>query len=52
MDWGFGISICTLLYIEWMVNGDLLCSTENATQYSVIIYIGKGPEKECICVYV
>ena len=23
MDLGFGISICTLLYMEWMVNGDL-----------------------------
>ena len=24
MDWGFGIHICTLLYMEWVVNGDLL----------------------------
>ena len=22
MDWGFGISICTLLHMEWMVSGD------------------------------
>ena len=25
MDWRFGIGMCTLLYIEWMVDGDLLC---------------------------
>ena len=23
-DWGFVIGICTLLYMEWMVNKDLL----------------------------
>ena len=42
MDWEFGTGICTLLYIEWMVNRDLLYSTGNSTQYSVIIYTGKN----------
>ena len=41
MDWGFGIGICTPRYMEWLANGDLLHSTENSTQYSVIIYVGK-----------
>jgi len=27
---------------------DLLCSTENSTQYSVIIYVGKESEREKI----
>ena len=51
MDWRFGISICTLWYMEWMVNRDLQYSTWNSTQYSVIIYMGKESEKEWICVY-
>ena len=41
MDWEFGIGMCTLRYMEWLANGDLLFSTENSTQYSVIIYVGK-----------
>ena len=49
MGWGFGIGICTLKY---MASGDLLCSTENCTQYSVIIYVGKESERQWICVYV
>ena len=31
---------------------DLLYSTENSTQYSVIIYVGKESEREWICAYV
>lgn len=49
IDWGFGIGICTPRYMERLAKGDLLCSTENATQYSVIIYLGK--ESEWIYVY-
>ena len=37
MDWGFGIGICTLRYMEWLATGDLLYSTENSTHYSMII---------------
>ena len=35
--------------IEWLAKGDLLYSTENCTQYSVIIYRGKESEREWIC---
>ena len=52
MDWEFGIRICTLLYREWMVKRDLLYSTGNAIQHSVITYLGKESEKEWIRVYV
>ena len=38
--------------MEWLANWDLLYSTENSTQYSVIIYVGKESEGEGICVYV
>ena len=49
---GFGSGLGTLLYMEWMVNGHLLCSTENSTQYSVTTYMGKESEEEWICVCV
>ena len=48
----FGINIYTLLYIKQIINKDLLYSTENSTQYSVITYMGKESEKEQIYVYV
>ena len=48
----FGTGTCTLLYMELMVNRDLLYSTGNSTQYSVITYIGKESKKEWLCVYV
>lgn len=50
MDWELGIGTFTLLYVEWMVNRDLLHSTGNSTQYSVITYMGKESEKAWICV--
>ena len=31
----FGIDINTLLYLGWMANRDLLCSTGNSAQYYV-----------------
>ena len=46
MGWGVGIGICTLLYKECRVNGNLLYSTGNSTQYSVITYLGRECEKE------
>ena len=49
----FGISRCKLLYIGWINNKVLLCSTGNYIQYSVINHNGKEYEKECnvwICV--
>ena len=52
MDWEFGFGICTLRYVELLANGDLLYSTENSTQYSVVIYVGKESEGKWVCVYV
>ena len=40
MDWGFGLGICTLWYMEWMVNRNLLCRIGNSIQYSVITSVG------------
>ena len=42
----------TLRYIKQITNKDLLYSTGNSTQYSVINYMGKESEKERIYVYV
>ena len=50
MNWGFGIGTCTLEAGEMI--GDLLYSTENSFQYSVIIYVEKESEREWMCVYV
>ena len=47
-----GIHIYILLYVKQILNKDLLYSTGNSTQYSVITYMGKESEKEQIYVYV
>ena len=47
-----GININTLLYIKQISSKDLLYSTGNSTQYSIITYIGKEYEKEERYVYV
>ena len=49
MDWGFGTGICILWYMERLTNRNLLYSTVNSIQWSVIIYIGKESEKEWTC---
>ena len=38
MNWEIGIDICTLLIIciKWITNKNLLYSTENSTQCSVV----------------
>ena len=36
MDWGFGVGMCTLLYMEQLVNRDTLYSTENYAQCSMM----------------
>ena len=41
-----GMNIYTLLYIRQITNKDLLYSTGNSTQYSVITYMRKESEKE------
>ena len=38
MDWGYRTGICTPLHVEWIVNRDLLNSTRNSIEYSVITY--------------
>ena len=41
-----------LLYIKQITNKDLLCSTGNSNQYSVMAHMGKESLKEWIDVYV
>ena len=53
VNWEIGTDICTLLYIRWMTNRNLLCGTGNSTQCCVVTYMGKESKKEwliCICV--
>ena len=52
MDWGFRVSRCKLLHVEWINNKVLLYSTGNYIQYPVINHNGKKYEKECVCVCV
>ena len=48
----FRINIHTLLYIRQITNKNLLYSTGNSTQYSVITYMRKESEKEWTnCLY-
>ena len=46
-----GFDIHILLYIKQITNNDLEYSTGNSTQYSVMVYMGKGSKKECVYVY-
>ena len=39
-DWSFWNGKYKQLYVEWMINKDLLSSTGKSTQYSVITYMG------------
>ena len=41
INWETGIDIYTLLYIKQITNKDLLYSTVNSTQHSVMSYMGK-----------
>lgn len=41
INWKTGIEICTLLYIKYLTNLDLLYNTGNSSQYSVMTYMGK-----------
>ena len=52
MEGYFGIGICTLRYMEWLANRDLLYSKRNSTQYLLMVYMGKESEKEWMFVYV
>ena len=48
ISWGYGVSGCKLLYIEWINNKVLLYRAENYIQYPVINHNGKECNKECI----
>ena len=50
MEWDIGVNRCKHLYIEWVNNRVLLCSTGNYIQYPVINHNGEEYEKECIYV--
>ena len=52
INWEIGIDIYTLLYTKQITNKDLLYSTGNSTQYSVMAYMRKESKKEWIYVYV
>ena len=52
MDLRFGIGKCTLRYTELLANGDPQYSTENSTQYYVIVCVEKESEREWICVHI
>ena len=36
IDWEFGMDMYTLIYLKWTTNKDLLYSTGNSAQFSVI----------------
>ena len=42
MDWGFEKGKGTILYMEWIISGDLLCATGTSTQCSLITCMGNG----------
>ena len=46
------MNIHTLLYVRLITNKDVLYSTGNPTQYSLIIYMDKESEKELMYTYV
>ena len=44
-NWEIGIDIYTLLYIKQIISKNLLCSTGNSTQYSVMAIWEKNLKK-------
>ena len=48
----FGVDRYTLLYLKWITNKDLLCSTGNSAQGYVAAWMGGGFEGERIHVYI
>ena len=45
INWKIGIDIYTLLYIKYITNKNLLNSTGNSSQYTVMIHMGKESKK-------
>ena len=52
IDWDLGIDVYIPLYLEQIINKDLLYSTENSAQYSVVTQMKKELKKEQTHVYV
>ena len=54
MNWEIGIDIYKLLIlcIKQITNENMLYSTGNSTQCSVMTYVGRKSEKKVICVYI
>ena len=58
IKWETGTDIYTLLYVKWITNKDLLHSTRNSPQYSLMTQVGKKSLKEsgyvcvCVCVHI
>ena len=53
INWEIGIGTYTLLYIKEITNKDLLYSSGNSTQYSVMTFMGEESKKRqdiCICI--
>ena len=50
----FGVDMCALLYLEWITNKDLLCSTGSSAQCHAAAWAGRESEREGIhvCVWV
>ena len=48
----FGMDRCTLLYLKWIANKDLLYSTGNSTQYYVADWMGEEFRGEQLHVHV
>ena len=46
----FRTDMYTLLYLKWLANKDLLYSTGNTAQYSVVAYMGKESKRVDICI--
>ena len=53
-NWGPGIDIYTLLIlcIKYITDENMLYSTENSTQCSVVTEMGRKSKKEGICIHV
>lgn len=48
----FGVDMCTLPYLKWIIKKDLLCSTWNAAQCYLAAWMESEFEGEFIHVYV
>ena len=48
----FGMDMNTLVYLKWITNKDLLCSTGNSAQRYVAAWMGGEFGREWIHVYV